>query len=244
MGISRSATITISYLLSRKIILNKTEQKILRHIQENLELFDNEIETKINQRNINGNTWNSKIFEKHRNNKDFTKRHREKYEKYQIVSTEYDANSTTNTTPQTLPLSLSTSDQKEKEKEIQEIQENNDNTEEVKRNVEDKDNDNDNNQILIKLNENEAICIGLTLGESFLFVRERRNVICPNVGFCRQLEIWEKYVWNTNDTTLYQIPFFRPDLDEFETKNGKYSRDNQENEDQYQCTSDQCCIAL
>ena len=76
MGISRSATLTIAYLMSRSNILNKTEQKILTHIQQNLESLDLEIETKISEQNVKENLWSPQTFQQHRNNKDLTKRSR------------------------------------------------------------------------------------------------------------------------------------------------------------------------
>lgn len=230
MGISRSATITISYLMSRPNLLNKSEQKLLDHIQTNLEALDQKIESKINETNSNG--WSPKIFEQHRMNKDWTKRVRKKYKKYQTVAT----------TNHALPLSVN--DEKDKEKEKEEEGGNGDDgngNEDTK--TEEIDND----------YKSDKMCNGFTLGESYLFVLERRNVICPNVGFCRQLEMWEKYVWDYNDSTLYQIPFFRPDLDDInneknaKSKNGKSkngrNRNNGDGDDNYQC-NDQCCIIL
>eukprot|EP01084_Bolivina_argentea_P195346 335137_1 len=231
MGISRSATITISYLMSRAFVFNKTERKIISHIQEKMESFDNHIESKIKEKHFDGTGFSKKMFEDHKNNKDLTKRIRKKYQKSNgILNSNGEDVKKTNGEYQALPLSFneekSYTNHGEEDTKFDEIN-------------------------IMKIND--EICVGLLLGEAYLFCLERRNVVCPNVGFCRQLEAWEKYVWDNNDSTLYHIPFFRPNLDETEVNknttqnNGDYyannKRNNYDHEDQqYEC--EQCCIVL
>ena len=186
MGISRSATITISYLMSRAVILSESEASTLTLIQHNIESLDNEIESKVNEYDGNESTLPFKVhvFEQRRNNTDWTKRVRRNH---------------TKTTVQ--PVSSI--------KEHAESQ--NDGHSEHSENERILRDHNDEERITKEM-ESSSVCNGLSLGEAYLFVLDRRSIICPNLGFCRQLETWEKYVWDTEDTTLYHIPFFRPDL--------------------------------
>eukprot|EP01083_Nonionella_stella_P001396 4009_1 len=186
MGISRSATITIAYLMSRANLLNQTEQQIMSHIQQQLQLLDEEIEAKID----NNCPWmdNEWKHESHEINVEVTKRTRHTYSQDKA-----------NALPS---VADSTCDEKEIAK------------------------------------ENTFVCVGLTLGEAYMFVLDRRTIICPNIGFCRQLSIWEALVWDTCHSTLYQIPFFRPDLN-IKTKNGKQNGVQKD----CQCL-DHCCAVL
>ena len=142
MGISRSATIIISYLMARSFLLSDKEQGILNDIQHKMELFDKALEHKLDKQTL----------DKHRNNKDYTKRTRQHYEQMEYES------------------------------------------------------------------ENGIICKGMTLGEAYLFVSECRSIICPNIGFCNQLSEWEQFVWDDNDSTKYQLPFFSPLIEDDDQK--------------------------
>eukprot|EP01084_Bolivina_argentea_P111470 198855_1 len=184
MGISRSATITISYLISRSFSINNEEEKILDGIQHKMALYDNAVEAKIKTTKNNKYGLNAEMFEKHRNNKDYTKRIRKTYKKSESVS--YDQN------------------------------------------------------------ENK-MCNGLTLGEAYLFVLDRRSCICPNFGFCQQMEQWEKFVWDSTDTTIYQLPFFSPLLDEEDNDNQKkkVNKTKKSNKNAQQPEIDSgCCLIL
>lgn len=240
MGISRSATITIAYLMSRANILNKSEQKLLDHIQTNLEELDKEIETEINENKVNG--WSPKIFEHHRENKDWTKRERKKYQKVSTQNDEYQNGD--NHHQGGLPLS--TEDEKVSNGhhvDDNEIKDGEGGKKEAGSTFETIAGSSETNTNGVEHNvSKEKICNGMTLGEAYLFVLERRNIICPNVGFCQQLEMWEKYVWDYNESTLYQIPFFRPDLNGTSKKKSKNNSYGDE-DDNPQC-SGECCIIL
>merc|ERR1712048_161667 len=47
MGISRSATITIAYLMARSFVLNERDKKILDGIQDKMEMYDKAVEHKM-----------------------------------------------------------------------------------------------------------------------------------------------------------------------------------------------------
>ncbi|ETO24927.1 hypothetical protein RFI_12230 [Reticulomyxa filosa] len=44
----------------------------------------------------------------------------------------------------------------------------------------------------------------LSLGDAFHYVQKKRNIICPNQSFCRQLTDWEEYLHHSNHSS---VPF-------------------------------------
>lgn len=78
-----------------------------------------------------------------------------------------------------------------------------------------------------KRNENEDIMkkyddetkntkyIGMDLGLAYAYVKRKRDIICPNIGFLKELEIFEKEIHGK--TTLFMLPIYKIKFDE--TKN-------------------------
>lgn len=159
MGISRSATIVMSYLMSRNIVLNENDWDILiKNVRSDIINYENVIyqtELKLKRENEEKNNANKK------SNNIFTKMNSKKNKN----DNENDDNKE-NDCPFTMENSSYIDIKKD---EIFTYE---------------KSDQGNGKEMMIKG--------GMTLAEAFMYVVKKREIVCPNLGFRRQLERWEK----------------------------------------------------
>ena len=88
----------------------------------------------------------------------------------------------------------------------------------------------------VKEIKHDDICF-MKLNEAYYYTQSCRGIIEPNLGFCKQLEKWEK-IFHGKRTTLQDLPKYTPIGTENDTKLGKTAN-------RLQAASDVCnCILL